>query len=81
MQKKKIRIDRDAPIRKIFINIPKSTENKIRFFLYSFLSGLKKVEIRALREKSFITYLLKELKYDSISSKPSLYQNKTTRIG
>lgn len=81
IQRKKMIIATDALIRKIFINIPKRTENKTRFFLYSFFKGLKNVTNKALREKSFIKYLLNELKYESISIKPSLYQNKTTRIG
>lgn len=46
------KIERDATIKKVLTTIPNNTENKIRFFLYSFLSGLKYVATSPGRENS-----------------------------
>lgn len=43
---------RDATIKNVLTIIPKKTENKTKFFLYSFLRGRKKVTNKPGREKS-----------------------------
>lgn len=46
------KIDKEAIIKNVLITIPNKTENKMRFFLYSFFKGLKYVAKRPGKENN-----------------------------